>query len=155
VDREKAFARIAQSRQSLLYSLQGLDEAAMTSPKVEGDWTVKDLLGHIAAWEAICLAPLESYIKCGVFQSEVIPDHDAWNAVQAATRSQKSLADVLEEYHAVRQKLISAAHKFRDEQWQQTLLLPWGEKTTAAGMLSGLAWHEEEHVKSILRWRSR
>jgi hypothetical protein len=50
----------------------------------------------------------------------------------------------------VRHRLLAAASQCSAVQWAQKLHLSWGEETTLAGMLNGLAWHEEEHLKSIL-----
>jgi hypothetical protein len=139
----------------LIQAIGGLDEAALTGPRVEGSWTIKDLLGHITAWELACLEPLERFTVSGSFQCAVIPDHDAWNAVQSALRREAAPQAVIAEMQAVRQRLEAAAFACTPAKWAQTLHLPWGDHATLAGMLDGLAWHEEEHLKSITAWRSR
>ncbi len=153
--KDQALSRIRQTRQALLEKIQGLSEADLTGPQVEGIWTIKDLLGHISAWEDACLEPLESLAAGDPFQSENIPDHDAWNALQAARRRDQSLSEILKELNDVRQRLLEAAGRLSDDGWRQILHLPWGEEATIANMLSGLAWHEEEHLKSIWKWRTR
>ena len=154
MDQNQAILRIQKSRQELLLTIQGLSEAELTSVAVEGIWTVKDLLGHITAWELSCLEPLERLAQKGSFECDEIPDHDAWNAIQAARRKDTPTHAVLEEMQEVRRRLLDAARQCSSDQWAQNLHVSWGETTTLAGMLNGLAWHEEEHLKSILRPRT-
>jgi uncharacterized damage-inducible protein DinB len=153
--KDQAIFRITHTRQTLFESLQGICEADFTTPQVEGVWTIKDLLGHITAWEDACLIPLERFAEGGLFQSEVIPDHDVWNAAQASRRGEQSLAEILKEMNDVRQGLMAAVDRLNEAQWSQSVVLPWGEEATIANMLSGLAWHEEEHTKSIWSERRR
>jgi uncharacterized damage-inducible protein DinB len=54
--KEETLARLAKSRQALHQAIQGLSEEEMTQVQVEGVWTTKDVLGHIASWEETCAA---------------------------------------------------------------------------------------------------
>jgi hypothetical protein len=65
----------------------------MTQVQVEGVWTIKDVLGHIASWEEICLEPLRRYADGGPFEVQVIEDDLAWNDVQAARLCRNSGAN--------------------------------------------------------------
>jgi uncharacterized damage-inducible protein DinB len=155
MDKEQAHSQITKSRKELVEAIQGLNEVDITHPQVEGIWTIKDILGHVAAWEEACLRPLECITNGKPIQSEDISDHDAWNAMQAARRHNKPLKTILKELDDIRQKLLCAASQLSDEEWNIIFHLPWGEKASAANMLSGLAWHEAEHTKSIWSWRNR
>jgi uncharacterized damage-inducible protein DinB len=154
MNKDQAIHRITQTRQSLLQALAHLGETEMNSRVVEGVWTVKDVLGHLAAWERVCLEPLERFATGRPFESESIPDHDAWNAIQAARRRALPVSAILTELQQVRGDLMGAAARLGDDQWRQPLDLPWGERATLAHMLSGLAWHEEEHMQAILRGKN-
>lgn len=151
MDKSEVSTRLTESRQALLTAIAGLSEEELTGPKVDGIWTVKDLLGHIAAWEGTLLKPLADYAVGEPFIAQVILDHDAWNAEQAARRSSSSVLELQLELNSIRQDLLEAFEKLSDAQLTKTFLAPWGEKNTILEMLSGLAWHEEEHTKSILK----
>ena len=69
---EETLARLAESRRALHQALDGLSEEEMTQVQVEGVWTVKDVLRHIASWEEICLEPLRHYVDGGPFEVKVI-----------------------------------------------------------------------------------
>jgi len=151
VEKEEEFSRFKNSRQALRNAIDTLSAAELTTQPVEGIWTIKDLLGHITAWEQALLEPLSEYVYGKPFKAEEIPDHDAWNAVQAARCADRSYPEILNELENTRQKLLFAAEKLSEVQWHQVYRAPWGDQNTLIEMISGLAWHEEEHTKSILQ----
>ena len=152
MDPEQAFERIEESRAALLKSIEGLPEAALTGPQVEGSWTIKDLIAHITSWEAVCVDPLRRFAAGGAFEAEVIEDHLAWNDMQAARWRDQSVADLIKELVRTRLELLAIADSLTEEQWEQSVTHPWGDQGTVSDMLSGLAWHENEHLKSIQNW---
>jgi uncharacterized damage-inducible protein DinB len=150
---EEVLARLAKSRQTLHQAIEGLSEEEMTQPQVEGVWTVKDVLGHIASWEETCLEPFRRYADGGPFEVEVIEDYMAWNNEQAARKRDIPLDTILDELATVRQGLVEAASRLSAGQWKQRVPFSWGGKGTIADTLEGLRVHEMEHVRHIQRWR--
>jgi hypothetical protein len=51
LDKEEILARIRTERRRLEQNLVLLDEAQLIRPGVVGDWSVKDILAHLADWE--------------------------------------------------------------------------------------------------------
>jgi uncharacterized damage-inducible protein DinB len=145
--------KLAKSRQALHQAIEGLSQEEMTQIQVEGVWTVKDILGHIASWEETCLEPLRRYAEGDPFEAKVIEDDLAWNDEQAARKRDVPLAAILDELTAIRQALVGAARELSAEQGAQVVLLPWGEEGTVAKALDGLSEHEMEHVEAIQAWR--
>jgi len=155
MDKEEALSRFNLSRQSLFNAIAALSDDELTNIQVEGIWTIKDLLGHICAWENSLLEPLSAFVDGEPFEAEEIPNHDAWNAEQSARRATRNYSDILKEMRNTRQELIKTAGRLTESQWSQTFQAPWGDQNTLIEMISGLAWHEEEHTKSILEKFSR
>jgi hypothetical protein len=151
MDKEQAILRIKTSRQKLLQAVVGLSDAECCTVRVEGLWTVKDVIGHICAWDTSLTQPLHNYLQDGEFAPEAIPDHDTWNAHQAAKRARAPFDQVLKEAESVRHELIDLADRLAAEDWERILPVPWGGRETVAQMIAGLAWHEKEHTKSITR----
>jgi C_GCAxxG_C_C family probable redox protein len=155
MDKDFALTRLAESRQVFLAAIDGLSEAQINQIPVEGTWTIKDLLAHIASWEEATLEPLRRFAAGGAFQPEAIPDHLAWNARQEQIWRARSLKEVTDDFARVRQELLAVTAQLTDEQWQQKLPAPWGGEGTLAEMLAGLAWHEsDEHLKGINQWKT-
>jgi uncharacterized damage-inducible protein DinB len=155
VDPEQALEKLDQSRQALFAALEGLDNKDMDSPLVEGDWTIKDVLGHIASWEQTCVEPMRAFSSGADFSAEIIVDHNAWNARQFAQKKDLPLDDILRDLSRLRLEVLAMADKLSDQQWEQTIRMPWGEQGTTAEMLAGLAWHEMEHVQTIQNWKGK
>lgn len=87
----QSLQHFAHSRQAILDTLEKLNTAELTEPQVEGVWTVKDILGHLASWEEVCLIPLRSFAQGGPFQTETLEDAP-WNDIQAARGCCKTLS---------------------------------------------------------------
>ena len=151
--KEDMLAKLAESRRDLHLATQGLSEEEMTQVQVEGVWTIKDVLGHIASWEEICLEPLRRYADGDPFKVEVIKDYLILNEELAARKQDMPLDVILDELDAIRQKLVATASKLSAEQWEQRVLFPWGDEGAVAEMLDELYQHELEHVHAIQQWR--
>ncbi len=151
--KEDMLAKLAESRRDLHRATQGLSEEEMTEVQVEGVWTIKDVLGHIASWEEICLEPLRRYADGDPFKAEVIKDYLILNEELAARKQDIPLDVILDELDAIRQKLVATASKLSAEQWEQRVLFPWGDEGAVAEMLDELYQHELEHVHAVQQWR--
>ena len=151
--KKDVLAKLAESRRDLHQATQGLREEEMTQVQVEGVWTIKDVLGHIAAWEEICLEPLQRYADGDPFEVEAIKDYLILNEELAARKQDTPLDVILDELDAIRQKLVATASKLSAEQWEQRVLFPWGDEGAVAEMLDELYQHELEHVHAIQQWR--
>jgi uncharacterized damage-inducible protein DinB len=152
---EETLARLAQSRRALHQVTEGLSEEEMTQDQVEGEWTIKDVLGHIASWDKTCLEPLQRYANGEPFQVEVIEDYLAWNDDQAAAKRDLPLDVVLDELAITRQELIAVAASLSAKQWERQISFPWGGEGTVAQVLDGLSGHEMGHARTIAQWRGR
>lgn len=152
--KEDVLARLAKSRRDLRRAIQGLSEEEMTQVQAEGEWTIKDVLGHIASWEEICLEPLRRYADGDPFAAEVTKDYLGLNEGLAARKQDIPLDVILDEWDAIRQELVAAANKLSAEQWEQRVLFPWGDEGAVAEMLDELYQHELEHVHAIQQWRA-
>jgi hypothetical protein len=93
----------------------------MIQPQVEGVWTIKDVLGHIASWEETCLEPLQRYADGGPFEVQVIEDYPTWNDEQAAHKRDIPLDVILDELATIRQAMVDAASRLSASQWEQSL----------------------------------
>jgi uncharacterized damage-inducible protein DinB len=150
---EETLAKLAESRQTLHQAIEGLSEEEMTQVQVEGVWTVKDVLGHIASWEETCLEPLQRYADGSPFEVQVIEDYMAWNDEQAARKRDVPLDAILDELATIRQGLVKAASRLSAGQWKQRVPFSWGGRGTIVEVLDVFYQHELEHVRSIQRWR--
>jgi len=153
MSKDEILTRLAESRRALHQAIQGLSEEEMTRVQVEGVWTIKDVLGHIASWEETCMEPLRCYADGGPFEVEAIEDYMTWNDEQAARKQDVPLDVILDELAAIRQALVAAASRLSAEQWEQQVPFSWGGEGTIAEVLDVFYRHELEHVRTIQQWR--
>jgi uncharacterized damage-inducible protein DinB len=148
-----ALKKLSKSRQALLKAIASVVDEDIHSVPIEGVWTIKDLLSHITSWDLVTLIPLRHFVENSVFDPEPIPDHLTWNDEQAKMWKGKPLATVMQDLEMIRQEIVNQAEQLSDSQWEIIIPAPWGGEGSLTEILGGLAWHENEHVKSILRWR--
>jgi len=154
MNKKATLDQLAESRQTFLHALEGLSEAQITQDPVEGIWTIKDLLAHLASWEKSCLIPLRAYAAGGAFTPEEIPDHQVWNQAQAQRWQAQSLPQIMAEYQSIRDEIVALVTTLPETQWTVKLQAPWGGEATIPELCSGLVWHEKiEHLKSIHQWK--
>jgi hypothetical protein len=154
MNKSETLDQLAESRRTFIHTIEGLSETQITQSPVEGSWTIKDLLAHLAAWEKSCLIPLHSYAAGGVFVPEAIPDHLVWNEAQAQRWQGQTLAEIMAEYHDIRKEMVELITALPEDQWTVKLPAPWGGEATVDELCSGLVHHEKtEHLKSIHQWK--
>ena len=65
MSRSQLLRRIDERWQALLASCAGLSDAEMSEPGVTGNWSVKDIIGHVTSWEEEALMHLPAIIAGG------------------------------------------------------------------------------------------
>ena len=153
MNKEGLLTKLAASRRDLVRAILGLSEEEMTQIQVEGVWTIKDVLGHIASWEEICLEPLRRYADGAPFKVETILDYLSVNEGLVARKRETPLDSILDELDAIREELAATVGKLSVEQWEQKVIFPWGDEGPVAEMLDELYEHEWEHVQAIQQWQ--
>jgi hypothetical protein len=62
MDRAQLISRLEAGWRRLEAACEGLPDAVIDEPGVTGDWSVRDVLGHIATWEEEALKHLPSVL---------------------------------------------------------------------------------------------
>ena len=119
--------------------LHALAPEQMTSPGVSGEWSVKDLMAHLASWWAEASAELER-MRFGTFRLER-RDIDEVNRRFYEANRDSDLSTVNAELHASRNKAMEAL-------WGLDELTPHAEEWFAE---SG-ALHYREHLPDLERF---
>ena len=131
----------------------------MTTEGVNGEWAVKDVLVHLTAWEQRTLERLQGATNneepafSGVFDDEKM---DQLNERFFRENRERALADVLADYHATYQRMVTAVQDADDTDLFQVGRFRWlGENGNIAlwQLVAGNTYeHIEEHIGSIRDW---
>src|SRR6476661_2632082 len=105
-----------QARANLLATLEGLDEREASIPtNSDGGWpTIKDMIGHIAAWEREVLIA-DEMIKRGEESHLDSIDETEFNQAQAAHRRSWPLKQVRAELDLNYEALLMAWDEYEGE----------------------------------------
>ena len=147
-DREEVLARVEGARQAFLAAVDGLTEAQMTKPAV-GEWSVKDLLCHIASYEEIALPDIQRVGRgdAPALATFDLKRVDEFNAMIMSLRRHFSLEQAWRELDISRRSLLEAIGRLPDS--------ALAEGQFARGMLQICAYHDTEHTEDIQAWRKR
>ncbi len=149
MDKQKAIKQVEDNAGEFNAAIDGLDEAQMTKV-FYGDWSVKEILAHIAGWQTEMTAGIERMSRGERPTPEGVDytDADAWNAKFAGASKSQSASDIAEQARAVYTKYIAAANSIGDDRY--------GEGKTINRMLEASGYgHYEEHLPALREYRKQ
>ncbi len=92
MNRDQLLRRIARRWDDFQASYAGLSDAEMVTPGVAGDWSVKDVLAHVAIWEGESLRHLPAVAEG--LRPPRYGGIDAFNEREVAATRHLTLAEV-------------------------------------------------------------
>ena len=115
-----------------------------------GDWSVRDILAHVAGWHREEIAMLERMARGErpVPESADYTDDDAWNARFVAKWRAASAGEVLAELKATKEAYVAAASWLPEERFEEG-------RTAHRLVQQGCTEHYREHTDEIRAWRER
>lgn len=121
-------------------------EEERASRPVYGEWTVRDVLGHVADWEQFALECLQAgeMLSMG-YDGEV----QQWNEAHAATRRDQSWAEAWHDYKEVRQTLLALLREQEEAGLAHLVPNPWGRNTSVYRFAHWFLEHEREHAAGL------
>jgi uncharacterized damage-inducible protein DinB len=144
---------LAASRARLLASFAGLDDEQLARKGTIGAWSIKDTLGHVAAWERMVVGFLPEWLATGAAPEvlEVMEEHgdDAANAVGVAERALLTPREQLEELEWARARLVAYIQTLGDAALERTRPFPGWDDTLAAYFVDLVGAHEVEHTEAV------
>lgn len=150
--RDHLLASLAAERAGLLWQLVGLDERLLVEEPLFDEWTARDLLVHLAAWDRWEERTMKDLLAGGAADLAAVQDQDGFNAAAVAAWSGRTLADVLAELRAARADWVA---------WLRTVPL---EAFFRCRPIGDLDWsfpicveiqrqHDVEHALHLEVWR--
>lgn len=142
--------RMRGSRVELNEAVSGLTEDQITHDIVAGEWTVKDVLAHLAAWQSEALRSVERAGQGEDIGPLIAESVDEWNHRRVEERRRLPLVDVMQEFNEAHDQLMAALEQWPDDQaplgpagWDEDCRLWW------------LTEHDREHLDAIEAYRTR
>lgn len=146
-------AELQAARAELEDALRSLSPADLERPAVIGEWSVRDLLVHIAGWdrtsrEALTCVIAEDDPRFEQYQGTQW-DWQEWNSRFLAEREGFTAEAVLAELRSERAALLAFIAPLSDDQLERRARMPWDHVLSVAEVLAVQAHHDREHAAHI------
>jgi hypothetical protein len=125
--RRETAARFRSDMARLLRGIAALPADRQDSI-VFGDWTIKDILIHIPAWDRELVRGLDDLLG-GRMPAFAGYSEDEFSARAVEAARDASFADVLVELRSAHEALVSRIESLTDEEWLQASPYRWGNGT--------------------------
>jgi len=148
----QAIEQLNATRAALLETIERIDHAALDRKGVLGAWSVKNMLAHIAAWEAWVVQALPARLVSGTTPPDLaqrLVDEDASNAEEVAEREELTPDEQLMELERNRAELLAFVRGL--DEATATRPNPWDTwpRTLPEYLLNALRDHEAAHVEEL------
>jgi len=141
--------RMRSARATLNDAISGLTEDQMSQDIVAGEWSVKDIVAHLAAWQGEVVVALER-VSHNDNQALIDESVDEWNQRRVSERRRLPLVEVIQEFHDTHDRLLALLAASAEERiplgpagWDETSKLWW------------LTEHDTEHTVAVRAYRRR
>lgn len=150
MQKQQFLERLDKQWSALKESYAGLSAAQMDQDGVVGEWSVKDILAHVTAWEEESLEHLPTIAAGGTppRYSVVYGGIDAFNARRTEEGRRLPLAEVLERLDAVHRRLVEYVQGAPDELFVR-------ETRFRRRLRMDTYSHYPGHAEAIRTWRAQ
>ncbi len=142
--------RMRSARAEMNEALSGLTEDQITHDVVLGEWSIKDILAHLGAWENEAALSVERAARGEAVGPLINESVDEWNERRVAERRRLPLVDVMQEFNDARDRLMAAL-----EAWPSGAAPLGPGDWVATAELWWLTEHDAEHLDVIQGYRKR
>ncbi|HZQ08377.1 MAG TPA: DinB family protein [Anaerolineae bacterium] len=155
---ENLISRYAASWQEWNDAVAGLPDTAYDEPSISKQWNLKDVVGHLLAYQLLMVRHLNSIKKRGWLSSPRAPSYSYFNRREAARYRKIPLEQLWIQLEDARLKLIPRIEKLTDADLSKIYKSAWTNsnyKASLASILREEATHIAAHAREVKRWREK
>ena len=152
ITKDELLNQIHIERGRLEETLARLTHAQMLLPGVDGEWSVKDALAHISAWERRMISWVGSHLRNEEPEVPLPWDVERMNSETYSQVKDKPLSEVLEEFRLSYWDSLALAESMSEEQLQTIYADTWPMGPLWTGFAANMNWHYKEHCADIQKW---
>lgn len=157
LDKDQFIRTLKESHQALVDFVSALQPEERTLPGAAGDWSVKDVLAHMAMWEAELIKTLFQ-ARQGAKPSTVffkdIPINDQ-NALWYTQFKDRPFERIWSDFTIIRDQTIRQIEEYSLDELNNPNLYPWlkGKTTLASIVKQVILDHDQEHLHMLRAWK--
>lgn len=144
-EKDRLIEHLAATRARTLADLKHVNPNTIVHR--QSGWLVKDVIGHMAAWDYEAAASLRAYLAGDDYQPH--SDLEAFNQQAYRKRKKLTATKVLADFAAAHDDFKSALLDVPPDRLAGPMIFAWGVTGTVTQMVEGMMFHEEEHRHEI------
>lgn len=130
--------------------------AQLTITGVSDTWSIKDILAHLTAWQQRTLDRLDAAAQHTEPRTPNLANDEEMNQLNERfyqENGERDLAEVLANYHAAYQQMVTAVEQAADEDLFSAGRFSWLDETLLWELVAGNTYeHIQEHIGAIQNW---
>jgi hypothetical protein len=147
---------IKSERKNLEYLISQLSDSQKVQPGVVGNWSIKDVMAHIAAWEKLAHDRINAALTGESLKYPVIEGDDFvdnFNHQVYEKNKDLSLEVVQDDFDRSYKEFLHQIQSLDDGTLTRKLPFDWaGNRTVQILISANTHWHYVEHAESITNW---
>ena len=141
----------------VLEAVKGINDEEWQKPGVTTEWSIKDMVAHLASYEHFLEDALNFVLKPGTptpYLDEMNSDYDGFNGKEVGKRKKISPQEVMKEYTDTQKRVADIIEKTAPELLSKTGTIPWyGREYSLDDFIVYASYgHKEGHVAQIKRF---
>ncbi len=116
---------------------------------VSGKWTVKDVLGHMAAYLEVERLALAAGVGRGREPAVYFDDFQPWNEQQYEARRERTASRIMAELQENSARYLALVKSLHEEDLNKQIRFPWNEQGTVHALVVEGLDHRREHREEL------
>jgi hypothetical protein len=153
--KDELIQKIESEWDKLQAALDGLTEEQMYQPGVVGDWSIKDILAHITAWQTRLITTMFKAEK-GFTPETTEPGKtvDQMNEKFYREMKDRPFEQVWDDFDSSYHQLLSRLEGWKEKDLFDPKRFKWMQGSPFVEYIAGDSYeHYEEHAAQIRKWR--
>ena len=149
---------LEQSHTAVMQAVDDLSEDEWDVPGVCGEWSVKEVIAHLASYERLLLDMIHTLQGDEVtpYIRTFLANGQAFNEEMVGSRQFETAQQVLDEYEDAQVQTTSALATLPQEKIQQVGTMPWYHADRClADVITTFCDHSQQHSSQIINFRKR
>ena len=141
--------------------LASLSEEQITAPRFDLDWSIKDVITHLWAWQQISIARMEAglYDREPVFPKWIVESNEDWeenanrtNAVTFERYHHKPWSEIYQNWREGFLRLLALGKEIPEKDLLDSARYRWLNGYSLAFILIASYEHHQEHFEKLTEW---
>jgi len=160
IDKNTLFTEIHAKYATLATLLAPLNEEQMTTPGVSGEWSIKDILAHLTAWQKCLLTDMQDATSGDEPATSALnitgEEMDRLNEQFYQGNKARPLNEVLTDFHSTHSQMLATVQAMSEEDLTDPDRFAWTDgKPLWQFVASETYEHSLEHMGAMRRWLAR